>query len=428
MRTLIEPRGFIARFDSPDMPHTSRSRHRTIVAESDALDFGNTPPTNPLVLFRHGMRTMRLNKGSWRAGAREEDQGRFEGFSLETRRASVTRTPKKGRSTTLTIENLMVSPRVDSRWSEPSSTSPPSDLSEVWFFSPKTTDGLFLSPEKIEQGVRLDPFASTSVRACALSAAHLLVSDVSRELDLDPEEFDVVEPRIRIVDGHFRVPLLQITDRLINGAGYCRELSRTREGDDEPWILKRMDALLDHEAASIQDFLDEDHRRHCETSCYVCMQRYGNQGYHGLLDWRLGLAYLHALRRPGSFVEELMNLDETSRVWGVDWSAQVERHVITMASTYDNVEQFIAFDELPCFEVETLAREKRFCIPMHPLCDPCSPIAIEGSMLILWQKAEEEALARTGHRALFVDSFELARRMTHVRALLREGCDVGGWR
>jgi hypothetical protein len=36
----------------------------------------------------------------------------------------------------------------------------------------------------------------------------------------------------------------------------------------------------------------------CARSCYRCLQRYNNRGYHGLLDWRLGLGFLRAMVDP----------------------------------------------------------------------------------------------------------------------------------
>ena len=39
-----------------------------------------------------------------------------------------------------------------------------------------------------------------------------------------------------------------------------------------------------------------NHRRVCDQACYQCLHRYGNQMYHGLLDWRLGLSFLETLR------------------------------------------------------------------------------------------------------------------------------------
>ena len=63
------------------------------------------------------------------------------------------------------------------------------------------------------------------------------------------------------------------------------------------------EALRDEAIWPLADFLrvdaDGDHAARCQTSCYRCIQRYANRSYHGLLDWRLGLAYLRALVTPG---------------------------------------------------------------------------------------------------------------------------------
>ena len=48
------------------------------------------------------------------------------------------------------------------------------------------------------------------------------------ELDIDPEEFDVMEPRI--YGSNSRAPLLQFTDHLVNGAGFCRVLAEQKGG------------------------------------------------------------------------------------------------------------------------------------------------------------------------------------------------------
>ena len=59
-----------------------------------------------------------------------------------------------------------------------------------------------------------------------LSATFLLVNRAALELDIDPEEFDVLEPRRFHEDDP--KPLLQITDHLVNGAGYCAYLGAPR--------------------------------------------------------------------------------------------------------------------------------------------------------------------------------------------------------
>ena len=45
----------------------------------------------------------------------------------------------------------------------------------------------------------------------------------------------------------------------------------------------------------LQDLLLDGHDSECGTACYRCLLRHSNQHYHGLLDWRLGMAYLAAL-------------------------------------------------------------------------------------------------------------------------------------
>ncbi|MEH8952933.1 hypothetical protein RAF77_28705, partial [Klebsiella pneumoniae] len=45
----------------------------------------------------------------------------------------------------------------------------------------------------------------------------------------------------------------------------------------------------------LKEFLEPQHRDVCFQACYYCLHRYGNQAYHGLLDWRLGLDVIQLL-------------------------------------------------------------------------------------------------------------------------------------
>ena len=146
----------------------------------------------------------------------------------------------------------------------------------------------------IAKGLSMDRISprqrsGTNLRAAAISATHLLVQRAALALDIAPEEFEPLEPRLR--DGK---PILQIADMLVNGAGFCRRLTET--GKSEPLIVELMNSLLnDVEDPIAASFFDEKHRKECSRSCYRCIQRYGNRGYHGLLDWRLGLSFLRCL-------------------------------------------------------------------------------------------------------------------------------------
>ena len=126
-----------------------------------------------------------------------------------------------------------------------------------------------------------------------MSATQLLVQRAALELDIAPEEFEALEPRLRA--GR---PVLQIADFLVNGAGFCRRLAE-REPDGQRLIVRLMRSMLEDPTDKlVSSFLLQSHRQVCSQACYLCLQRYGNRGYHGLLDWRLGLGFLRGLLDP----------------------------------------------------------------------------------------------------------------------------------
>jgi hypothetical protein len=116
----------------------------------------------------------------------------------------------------------------------------------------------------------------------------MLAQRAALELDIDPEEFDALEPRVR--NGY---PVLQLADHLPNGAGFTRRLA---SGTD-PLALRLIRSMVFdcHSDTLIVGYLEGTHVRTCKAACYRCVQRYGNRSYHGLLDWRLGLAALRTL-------------------------------------------------------------------------------------------------------------------------------------
>jgi DEAD/DEAH box helicase domain-containing protein len=60
-----------------------------------------------------------------------------------------------------------------------------------------------------------------------------------------------------------------------------------------------MRRIVNRETESpLVDLLNPDHRHRCDQACYACLFRFGNQPYHGLLDWRLGLDVLCLLLHP----------------------------------------------------------------------------------------------------------------------------------
>ena len=163
----------------------------------------------------------------------------------------------------------------------------------------KRTDAIFLSPHRVNSDLDIartgrEP-RDTAVRAALVSATHLLVQRASLELDIAPEEFEILEPRTLM--GR---PLIQFADFLVNGAGFARRLV-----DGQPPLVIELTRSMVHSPLSdplVNSFFDPAHQRDCAHSCYACLQRYGNRSYHGLLDWRLGLAMLRTFVSPDSVI------------------------------------------------------------------------------------------------------------------------------
>ncbi len=176
--------------------------------------------------------------------------------------------------------------------------------SNVRLISCKQTESIHLQLDKFDPRLDLSHVTRKGqnvrlpVRAAAISATQILVQRAAIELDVSAEEFEALEPRLR-----FGKPMLQIADALINGSGLSRRLGENSIKSKRPQILDMLDDILVNQEKwplldCLKTSIDGDHALQCHTSCYKCIQRYGNRRYHGLLDWRLGLAYLRAMTTP----------------------------------------------------------------------------------------------------------------------------------
>ena len=52
---------------------------------------------------------------------------------------------------------------------------------------------------------------------------------------------------------------------------------------------------MDGEDVYFKQMLSEEHIKECDSSCYKCLKTYRNMPYHGLLDWRLGIALFRVM-------------------------------------------------------------------------------------------------------------------------------------
>lgn len=277
------------------------------------------------------------------------------------------------------------------------------EVTKAWLASPKITNSLQIGPRRLNPNLRLLDMdvsmnkrdaARTSVRAAAISATELIVQRAALELDIAPEEFDNLAPNIlKSREGNL-LPYLQIADSLPNGSGFCRHLS----GDRMP-VTQLVRSIVDDAAKWPRKAVAaNDHPGRCETSCYKCLQRYNNRNFHGLLDWRLGLAYLRAIIDP-----------EYDCGFNGDFTAfEVEDWKETAKRLADQTTTFIPGNKVSSIEG----------VPTFTLGNGGSHVGVV--VHPLWN--QERLFDRLGldHRFVAIDTFELARRPLLVLQRARE--------
>lgn len=180
-----------------------------------------------------------------------------------------------------------------------------------WLMAPKVTDVMLLQPNatnsalslsQIFNSISFDPsrpnleeLKRTATRAAAVSASFIVANKATLELDLDLEELMVLEPRLTLGKNGELQPVLQFADQLVNGSGLCTSLGEIEKASNLPQIARLIGEILNNVNVSpLKEWSTQEHRDECTQGCYRCLLRYSNQAYHGILDWRLGLAYLRA--------------------------------------------------------------------------------------------------------------------------------------
>ncbi len=161
---------------------------------------------------------------------------------------------------------------------------------ELAIVSPKTTYVLRIRPTGVAPGLLLDPTVSARVRSAYYSAAFILRSLSAEILDIDPDEIEICNIRRVIISNQIGVGEIILNDKLANGAGFTE------------WIKGHLKQLLNASINSnnvqnsfISSLLSDEHIRQCDSASYDCLYSYRNMSYHGILDWRLGIALLRVL-------------------------------------------------------------------------------------------------------------------------------------
>lgn len=264
---------------------------------------------------------------------------------------------------------------------------------ELAIVAPKTTDVLYVRPARRLHGLLLNPAADQgrgAVKAAYYSAAFLLRAELAKELDIDPEEVEISGVRLLKIFDNVNVGEIVFNDALPNGSGFTRWLS-------EHWF-EMLQRIIDAAPGSFtSDIISKEHVEDCDASCYRCLRTYRNMPFHGLLDWRLALNLLRVLHDSrfrcgldGSF-DDVPDL--------ADW---LDRALSLRDSFCEAFEVKPAdYGSLPGIELPLGRR----VVIAHPLWDANAP---QG----LLAEAITEAW-RGGTRPQVIDTFNLARRMSH---------------
>lgn len=314
-REYVSPAGF--RTDLRPTPVDEEERgpapRRVVVAELASLEVRPVQGTNLAIHAGAGASVLRLNDGP------ADASGAPVGYSVRHVHERRIRLPTGGGDMTR-LENQFVLPDVYDRDPPRWEVGTLGIESGRRLLSRKSTEAIHLAMRDIPDGLAMDRIGrepwQTSVRAAAISATQLVVQRAALELDVAPEEFETLEPRLR--RGR---PMLQFADFLVNGSGFCRRLAEA-ESDGRPTVLRLVRSMLDDADRLVEPFVENGHRADCARACYRCLQRYGNRAYHGLLDWRLGLGFLRAM----------VDVDHRCGLDG-DWTARELRDWNRIATT-----------------------------------------------------------------------------------------------
>jgi DEAD/DEAH box helicase domain-containing protein len=419
-RECVSPNGYRTQL-VPAKDNTAELRTwsgRVAHAEGKSLGFNPVPSCNGMLALEPRQKLYRINRGEEKNGT--ADDVNWSGFNVEHGKTTHRRGVGLPINTALYdqwIHEKYVTGKYDFSFERDSEPDSPPPKQGVFLVSYKVTNSIALRPQAVSNLLRLtmvddwrdgERIQNAGVRAAAISATYLLLFRAAEELDVAPEEFEVLEPRTYVSNEGSSYPLIQICDSLVNGSGLCQLLHQDKDG--LPRVFRMIRSILeDTDKYPLADLIDTNHIACCKEGCYRCLYRYGNQFYHGLLDWRLGLDYLGVLWDQNY----LAGMDgDFSAPSLQDWTERVAAFATEIARLNSSVSDVKYCGEVPIVRVNN---DDGWVAIRHPFWD--------------WDQLidtnDELADFTDEHKVVPVSTFDLARRIIRTVEKAKEKLAAG---
>ena len=264
------------------------------------------------------------------------------------------------------------------------------DTHRIALLSRAHTDILLVDFDKWSDGIFADP-AQIEGRAAWYSLSFFFRVAASAELDVDPTELSAGFRTINRND----TPVGQafLSDKLENGAGYCRWF-----GKPEHFHLLLDQAKPEEPENLAELWINEDHNHECDTSCNTCLRDFHNLPYHGLLDWRLALDMARLAASPTAIID----LDSPWEKYENPWKILLQGDNAPVPATMHRLGYDLEnFSELRGY-VKQKGRVKKIWIECHPLWTKDHPSYIAA--------AEDAGTKNPGYEVGRMNPFKALRR------------------
>lgn len=226
----------------------------------------------------------------------------------------------------------------------------------IALLSKRRTDILLVGMRKWPEGIFASPTEVVG-RAAWYSFSFFLQTAASAALDIDTTELDAGFRATK--ENDTTVGQAFLSDKLENGAGYCRWFGKPGHFQD---LLDQ--AKLNDSESLAKMWMKSFHKPKCDTSCNACLRDFYNLPYHGLLDWRLALDMVRLATSPTATIDIVSS-------WGKDenpWRILLQGDSAPIPATMKRLGygEPIDFADLRGY-VKQNRTQKRIWIECHPL-------------------------------------------------------------